>query len=384
MADKIKQILEAAALLRKGDVASGMRQIVAATEAIAAPNGAADAAAARARAPLEGSSVTSGNTASLAAVAGVGAIKGAAGFVADPEKLAALGIDPERLKLAQIVGSLRLRMIQEQVQQKYLEAYTQQLVEAQQQAQRLHEQQQEAAQLALIMEAASAQAEMAKQSLEDDAAEHHWHRRLGRKGEVCGHWKRGHCARGDKCQFGHPEKEKGLLQPRGPADIMRHNFKTSLCKNFASGSCPQGVRCMFAHGPKELRAPGAALSTEEEEIVQRVAAAKMARPPGSSTAPAASGQVGVPAPMPLLPPGTLTSGAGAAAALQNPWASFGVGVTGAGATALQSDSSQAMALASLAALNVDPSQLGIAQPSLLLGNQGTTAPAPLDKRPRLS
>merc|ERR1719220_2485635 len=89
------------------------------------------------------------------------------------------GIDPERLRLAQAVGSLRLRMIQEAAQQQYLAAYAQQVLEMQQ----LHEKQQEAAQLALIMEAAEAQAELAKQTLEEDKEEHHWHRRYS---TVCG------------------------------------------------------------------------------------------------------------------------------------------------------------------------------------------------------
>eukprot|EP00927_Polykrikos_kofoidii_P065853 TRINITY_DN61570_c0_g1_i1.p1 TRINITY_DN61570_c0_g1~~TRINITY_DN61570_c0_g1_i1.p1 ORF type:complete len:365 (+),score=64.43 TRINITY_DN61570_c0_g1_i1:154-1248(+) len=357
MADKIRQILEAAELLRKGDVVSGVRQIAAATDPTAVPNPASTFASKVG--PQQAATIWTNLVASRAGAAAASIGSSLPSFVADPEKLAALGIDPDRLKLAQIVGSLRLRMIQEQVQQKYLEAYTQQLVEAQQHAHRLHEQQQEAAQLALIMEAANAQAEVAKQSLEDDQADYHWHRRLGRKSEVCGHWKRGHCTRSDKCQFGHPEKERGLLQPRGPADIMRHNFKTSLCKNFASGSCPQGVRCMFAHGPKELRAPGASLAKDEEEIVQRVAAAKIARPPGSSPAALVAAGMAVPAPSGSSL-GTLAGALGAASATPNPWASFG----GSAEMQLQKESVQALAMNRLVALGLDPSKIDIAQASL--------------------
>mmetsp|Transcript_56531 Transcript_56531/g.157551 ORF Transcript_56531/g.157551 Transcript_56531/m.157551 type:complete len:343 (+) Transcript_56531:166-1194(+) len=298
MSDKIKQILEAAELLRKGDVATGMRKIAAASEKQVALTEAPPAA----KRPREADELATvmellaPTPPGAPAACGSAQTKPSGGRFDDEGRIAALGIDPKRLHMAQVVGSVRLRMIQEHIQQRYVEAYTQQLLEQQQAAQRFHEQQQEAAQLALIMEAANAQAELAKQSLADDQAELHWHRRFGRQQESCQHWKRGYCGRGDKCSFSHPEKEKGLLQPRGPADIMRHNFKTTLCKNFAAGSCPQGDKCMFAHGPKELRSPGHPLSKDEAETVNRVAIAKIMPKPNPAT---------VAPPAPVLPPGPI-------------------------------------------------------------------------------
>mmetsp|Transcript_97429 Transcript_97429/g.275567 ORF Transcript_97429/g.275567 Transcript_97429/m.275567 type:complete len:526 (+) Transcript_97429:111-1688(+) len=201
-----------------------------------------------------------------------------------------VGLDP---KLVENVGNLRLRMMQEAAQQQFFAAYAQQVLEMQQ----LHEKQQEAAQLALIMEAAEAQAEMAKESLDKDQEEHHSYRRTGRKQTVCGNWQRGYCKHGDTCQFSHPEKEKGSSTiKRGPADLMRHNFKTAICRPFASnGSCTHGSRCMFAHGPQELRSPGQAVSKDEEEMIQRVAAG------GKKTASAQAAIAGGTAPSVVAP-----------------------------------------------------------------------------------
>jgi len=179
-----------------------------------------------------------------------------------------LGIDPTQLRLAQSVGALRLQVIREAAQQQYLAEYSRQVEEAQQ----LHEKQQEAAQLALIMEAAQAQAEIAKQTLEEDKDEVDW-RRKGRNATMCGNWQRGYCKHGDACQYSHPDKEfASASTKRGPADLMRHNFKTAVCRLFSTGTCAHGARCMFAHGPGELRSPGMPLSKDEEEMVQRVAA----------------------------------------------------------------------------------------------------------------
>mmetsp|Transcript_67094 Transcript_67094/g.169398 ORF Transcript_67094/g.169398 Transcript_67094/m.169398 type:complete len:395 (-) Transcript_67094:99-1283(-) len=200
-----------------------------------------------------------------------------------------MGIAPERLKLAQQVGSLRLRMIQEAAQQHYLAAYAQQVAEVQQ----LHEKQQEAAQLALIMEAAEAQAEMAKQSLEEDKEDDLWRRRSNRNVAICGNWQRGYCKHGEGCQFSHPEKEFGASSTkRGPADLMRHNFKTAVCRLFSSGNCAHGSRCMFAHGPAELRSPGMPLSKDEEEMVQRVAAGGKRNKEAAAAAAATGSQPG--------------------------------------------------------------------------------------------
>lgn len=189
------------------------------------------------------------------------------------------GVDPRRLRVAKAVGAARLRAIQEAVQQQYILAYAQLMQEqqAQIQAQMVHEKEQEAAQLALIMQAAEAQAEIARTTLEQDKEEHHWHRRIGRHAPVCGHWQQGKCVRGESCQFAHPEKEKGTAQTRAMGETMMHNFKTMICKYYTNGTCSkQGHRCMFAHGPEELRVPGTPLSSEAKEMIQKVIAARMA------------------------------------------------------------------------------------------------------------
>merc|ERR1719507_479147 len=123
------------------------------------------------------------------------------------------------------------------------------------------------------MEAAEAQAEIAKQSLEDDQEDDLWKRRAHRNIAMCGNWQRGYCKHGEDCQFAHPDKEFGSSSTkRGPADLMRHNFKTAVCRLFSTANCAHGARCMFAHGPAELRSPGMPLSKDEDEMVQRVAA----------------------------------------------------------------------------------------------------------------
>jgi len=434
MADKVQQILQVAELFRRGNVAAGITQLgnvgtagvandthgvttVPATipQLLSGQNlGVVDTLGAgsgfstlptTAVAPTVSAVAAAGqvSTANLGSI-GVGSevvagapVQGAPAALAAPaapavsavtaaaptaaQTSALQGIDPERLRLAQAVGSLRLRIIQEAAQQQYVAAYTQQLLEARKQAEEIHRQQQEAAQLALIMEAANAQAEVAKQSLEEEQAEHHWHRRVGRKNETCGHWKRGHCARGDKCQFAHPDKEKGLLEPRGPTEIMRRNFKTSLCKNFTAGNCLQGPRCMFAHGPAELRSPGMPLSKEEEETVQRVAAAKMARLAGTSPA---AGTV-TPAPVTVLPPGA-TGAAMQLPGLMNLPGLLGtvpapLSVPSATAVAeqqLHTDSTQLMAAAGLAALGVDPATIDMS------GLAATALHEPPEKRLKLA
>jgi len=179
--------------------------------------------------------------------------------------------------VAESMEAIRAQALQEAAQQQYLAAYTAQLQEAQD----LHDKQQEAAQLALIMEAAEAQAEVARVSLEADCEEHHWHRRIG-KNKICPHWQRGDCRRGSGCTFTHPEKERGTLAARNAAEVMRHNFKTSICKYFTQGNCPHNDRCFFAHGAHELRAPGMILTKDEEDLVQRVAEAKVAKATGQS------------------------------------------------------------------------------------------------------
>jgi len=91
------------------------------------------------------------------------------------------GIDPRRLRLAQSAGAYRLRMVQEAVVQHYVAALAAKHLE---EVQRLQEQQQQLTQLALIMEAAEAQAELGQQTLVEDQEEHHWHRRLGKQNSV--------------------------------------------------------------------------------------------------------------------------------------------------------------------------------------------------------
>lgn len=419
MGDKVKQILQAAELLRRGDVASGMRQILGATSSSGlgklptisaqlvsrtlsglksatvsggpaslnvvpapvleslAPQGLPHTAggcdgAAGALATLGFQGAADSNSAVLASLGLLGLpstqAAGTDSTAALLSSLGSLGIDASHLANLDVV---RLQALQEAAQQQYLAAYAQQLQEAQE----LHDKHQEAAQLALIMEAAEAQAEAAKQSLEDDKEEHHWHRRLG-KGKVCGHWQRGHCQRGNSCSFNHPEKERGTMQTRGPADIMRHNFKTGLCKFFMAGNCPQSTRCMFAHGPQDLRAPGMALSKDEEEIVQKVAQAKaasMAKLGGPSSPASSSSAVVVPAAKaapeaaPLLASSLLTTAQGGGALTT----STAGAATSLAEQQLQSKSAQLMALANL---------LANGRPAPAVLPQGAVAPAPV--RPR--
>jgi len=450
MDDSVRQILQAAELFRKGDVATGMKQIAAATgggtpstnqppQSRQVPHHPTSNAAIQVtldtpRVVVPPPPLTCNNLANMQlscpntlpgistpspSLVGVPvgirrdpSPEGSSGLLAfasesavracaSPENSPAisLGIDPERLRLAQVVGTLRLRMIQEAVQQQYIQAYAQQILEAQQiQEQQLQEQlqekQQEAAQLTLIMQAAEAQAEQAKQKLDEDQEEHHWHRRVGRQKTVCGHWQRGHCSRGGSCQFSHPEKDKGTLQTRGPADIMRHNFKTSVCRYFSSGSCPQGTRCMFAHGPSDLRTPGMSLSKDEDEIVQRVAAAKISQInrgtlPGM-TQPASndSGMLPVAAPQArdiqaqLAALLGLAGVAGVAGAPPPPPPPPPPPTTPPGTTAseqqLQSESAQIMVLTGLAGLGVNQSSIDM---SLLTSAGGQPVSA---KRARIT
>lgn len=172
--------------------------------------------------------------------------------------------------------SVHLRALQEYAQQQYMAAYMQQQDELQQ----IHVRQQEAAQLALIMEAAEAQAEHARQSLADDQEEHHWHRRLG-KPSVCQHWQRGHCQRSEGCGFAHPTDQKGKQGTRGPIDLMTHNYKTVVCRYFSQGSCSKGDACIFAHGADQLRRAGESLTEGQREKVENwndVVAAQQAKP----------------------------------------------------------------------------------------------------------
>merc|ERR1719436_679630 len=132
------------------------------------------------------------------------------------QKAAFLGIDPLKLRLAHALGELRLRVIREAAQQQYFAAY--------------------AEQLALIMEAAEAQAEMAKQNLDDEKEEHDWRRK--RNAPMCSNWQRGYCKLGDACQYAHPDKEFGSSSNRRePADLMRYNFKTAMCRLHSQGNC---------------------------------------------------------------------------------------------------------------------------------------------------
>lgn len=299
MSDKAKQILEAAELLRRGDVATGMRQILGATST------GTTGCPGLGKIPAPDTILVSRTLHSLKAAVAAGSMSPPAAFAPIDRGTqsalisSSLGFETTGVATAStavsasgLVEVLRLQALQEAAQQQYLTAYALHLQEAQE----LHDKQQEAAQLALIMEAAEAQAEAAKQALENDKEEQHWHRRLGR-GKVCGHWQRGDCRRGGLCTFTHPEKERGTMASRGPADIMRHNFKTGLCKFFMAGNCPQSTRCMFAHGPQDLRAPGMALSKDEEDIVQKVAMAKAA-----SMAKGTSPTVSFASTAPSLPP----------------------------------------------------------------------------------
>lgn len=278
---------------------------------------------------------------------------------------ALLGIDPERLKLAQTVGALRLRMIQEAAQQQYLAAYAQQVAEVQQ----LHEKQQEAAQLALIMEAAEAQAEMAKQTLEDDKEDDLWRRRSNRNVALCGNWQRGYCKHGEACQFSHPDKEFGSSSTkRGPADLMRHNFKTAVCRLFSTGNCAHGSRCMFAHGPAELRSPGMPLSKDEEEMVHRVAAggkrnkeaavaAASGAPPPPIALPGMAAAAQAPSVAQQVATAQMIALAGHAAASMPPLPGMGPGKPAPSPSDLQLDSSQKRALDGLSKLGLDASTL---------------------------
>lgn len=288
------------------------------------------------------------------------------------------GIEPERLRLAQTVGALRLRMIQEAAQNQYLQAYAAQVAEVQQ----LHEKQQEAAQLALIMEAAEAQAEIAKQSLEEEKEEQHWQRGRGRYVAICGNWQRGYCKHGEACQFSHPEKEFGSSSTkRGPADLMRHNFKTAVCRLFSSGTCAHGSRCMFAHGPGELRSPGMPLSKDEEEMVQRVAAGgkrnkeAAAAAAQMSTKPAGLGGPAVPPPSVAQQVATaqMIALAGHAAASMPPLPGLGP-MKSTPLPEMNLDNAQMKALDGLSKLGLDPSTLNV-MGQLASGDVGTPAPA---------
>jgi len=319
-------------------------------------------------ASVAGLSVTAGQLINSTACfglpcAGLQSTGSTAGLSNLEQQAASMGIDPERLKLAQTVGSLRLRMIQEAAQQQYLAAYAQQVAEVQQ----LHEKQQEAAQLALIMEAAEAQAEMAKQSLEEDKEDDLWRRRSNRNVAICGNWQRGYCKHGEACQFSHPEKEfASSSTKRGPADLMRHNFKTAVCRLFSTGNCAHGSRCMFAHGPAELRSPGMPLSKDEEEMVQRVAAGgkrnKEAAAAAASSVPQPGGMHGsaaaqAPSVAQQVATAQMIALAGHAAASMPPLPGMGPVKSMPLPADLQLDSSQKRALDGLSKLGLDASTL---------------------------
>lgn len=325
--------------------------------------------------------------------AGLQTAGGAAALSSLQQQATLMGIDPERLKLAQTVGCLRLRMIQEAAQQQYLAAYAQQVAEVQQ----LHEKQQEAAQLALIMEAAEAQAEMAKQSLEEDKEDDLWRRRSNRNVAICGNWQRGYCKHGEACQFSHPEKEFGSSSTkRGPADLMRHNFKTAVCRLFSSGNCAHGSRCMFAHGPAELRSPGMPLSKDEEEMVQRVAAGGKRNKEAAVAAAAAASQPGgmqgaaaaqAPSVAQQVATAQMIALAGHAAASMPPLPGMGP-VKPVSLPDLQLDSSQRRALDGLSKLGLDASTLDamgqLASGAGRRGGSPAPAPAAASPRPQLS
>lgn len=288
----------------------------------------------------------------------------ARGHIALEQSAALLGIDPQKLRLAQSVGALRLRMIQEATQQQYLQAYAHQVAEVQD----LQEKQQEAAQLALIMEAAEAQAEMAKQSLEDEKEDREWARGRGRFIAICGNWQRGYCKHAEACQFSHPEKEFGSSSTkRGPADLMRHNFKTAVCRLFSTGTCAHGSRCMFAHGPGELRSPGMALSKDEDDMVHKVAAGgkrnkEAAAAASSAPVQPASGLGGLALPTPSVAQQVATAQmialAGHAAAAMPPLSGLGLAQQ-TPAPEMNLDSAQKVALAGLSKLGLDSSTLSL-------------------------
>ncbi|CAK9107450.1 Zinc finger CCCH domain-containing protein 4 [Durusdinium trenchii] len=66
-----------------------------------------------------------------------------------------------------------------------------------------------------------------------------------RKSRICIHWERGHCGKGENCNFAHGAYELSSVQGG--------TWKTVLCKHFENGTCSRGSLCSFAHGEEELR-----------------------------------------------------------------------------------------------------------------------------------
>ncbi len=63
------------------------------------------------------------------------------------------------------------------------------------------------------------------------------------KTQLCRHFIKSRCYRGESCKFAHGSEE--LRQ--------RPNYKTQLCVNYLQGGvCQFGDDCDFAHGPEEL------------------------------------------------------------------------------------------------------------------------------------
>lgn len=225
---------------------------------------------------IQGLQGIQGLLAGLGAQGGVSAVSGAQGLLGR-----GVGLDLSALLGGSGAGleALQLRLVQAQQQQQQHVAAQHALEE-----QQLRENEEEARRLA----------EAAQQPIEDDQEEQ---QQLSdeRCGTVCGQWQRGHCFRETKCKFAHPAIEKGVLQKRGPADIIRHNFKTGLCRMFMqTSSCPQKDRCTFAHGASDLRSSKARLSKDQEETVKKLAAIKMGRAASAANAQSPGGTLVAP------------------------------------------------------------------------------------------
>lgn len=112
---------------------------------------------------------------------------------------------------------------------------------------------------------------------------------------------------------------------------------------------------MFAHGPQDLRSPGMSLNKDEEEIVQRVAAARTNRTSAGSaqTIPAT-----VPA---VVAPPSLASQLNVAQIAALAGLTGGMLTASAADRQLQSDPAQLMALAGLSQMGVDPSAIDMSQ-----------------------
>lgn len=101
--------------------------------------------------------------------------------------------------------------------------------------------------------------------------------------------RRGHCDRGDMCNFAH-----GQGDLRSLPDL----FKTRLCTEFLlSGECRAGSTCSFAHGASELR--GVDKPTAVQSLCERISGeapnwlvllrSQVARPLGDYAASSESG-----------------------------------------------------------------------------------------------